>query len=89
MLIFSKSKRREIRDEDEKQAREIESWGRGGEDSESQLWIPPAAEHPHIVAVRDATVQFALGKKEVLEKVIVITRTTTGVVKRVRINNPN
>jgi hypothetical protein len=58
------------------------------EDSEQEAPIPPAEEHPHAIAVREAAVQYALGKEEVFEKVVVFTRTRTGVPRRTRIVNP-
>ncbi len=58
------------------------------EDSEQEAPIPAAEEHPHARAVREAAVQYALGREEVLEKVVVFTRTRTGVTKRTRIENP-
>lgn len=58
------------------------------EDSEQEAPIPSAEEHPHSRAVREAAVQYALGKEEVFEKVVVFTRTRTGVPKRTRIFNP-
>jgi hypothetical protein len=58
------------------------------EDSEQEAPIPPAEEHPHTRAVREAAVQYALGKEEVFEKVVVFTRTRTGVPRRTRIVNP-
>jgi hypothetical protein len=45
------------------------------EDSEQEAPIPSAEEHPHARAVSEAAVQYALGKEEVLEKVVVFTRT--------------
>jgi hypothetical protein len=48
----------------------------------------PQPEQPHIGAIREAAVQFALDRGEVLQKVVVFTRAPNGAGKRVLINNP-
>ena len=83
--IWAEWRRNEIRRaEEEEFAREEEGENENGEPGRP---IPAAEEHPHIRAVRDAAVDFALGREEVLEKVIVVTRTPTGVLKKTRINS--